>query len=155
MQRHGVGNVKRNDLGNDRAVGHDSGGRKAVLTGKRLERRLEHIAAGGAADTAIHAQRRFLMNGVPARLGIVAIELAAEQRTKVRELKFLEEFGVLSHRFADSRQDPHRDDHVIDSFFQMRREHGQARPAPVASDRRAVQRKTSLEGLHKIGRHDG
>ena len=87
--------------------------------------------------------------------GIVAIELAAEQRAKVRELKLFEELGVLSHRLADARQDPHRDDHFIDRFFQMRREQrpgfGQHASRAIVE---AVQRKTSLEGLHEIGRHD-
>jgi hypothetical protein len=96
------------------------------------------------------------VNGVPARFGISAIELAAEQRTKVRQLKIFEKYEVLSHDLADSRQDAHRHRHLINGLFQMRRD---LRPNFCQHASRtivqAVQRKTSLEGLHRIGRrHD-
>jgi hypothetical protein len=94
MQRHRVRNVKADDLGHDlRALGNASTG-ETVPARQRIERRLEDVAAGGATDAAVESQGGFLFDRAPARLRIFPLEPAAQQGTKVGELKLSNLIGV-------------------------------------------------------------
>ena len=57
-----------------------SAGREAVLAGKRVDRRPQHVVSGGAAQAGVKAERGFLLDGFPARSKIGGAEVPVEQR---------------------------------------------------------------------------
>ena len=152
MQGHGIGDVEADGLRYDPAALGDFGGGKPILARQRIERRLEHVTAGGRAHAGVEPDRRLLLHGVLARLGVSAIELAAEQRAEMRGFEFFVELGVLGDDLADARQDADRRDDLGDRLIQRRLDHRPSRrenaARPVVE---AVHLEAGLEGLHEIG----
>src|SRR5580693_8110835 len=104
MQRHRVGDVEADDLGNDfRALGDASAG-ETVPARQRIERRLEDVAAGGAANAPVESQSGFLFDSAAAGFRIFALELATQQGAKVREFKLPNLISVLPDRVLEQRQ---------------------------------------------------
>ena len=116
MQRDGVGDVEADGLRYDAAALGDFCGRKPMFARQRIERRLEHVTARRAAHARVEPDRCFLQYRMPARLGVSAIELAAEQRAEVRGFELFVERGVLGDDLADARQDADRRDDLGDGL---------------------------------------
>ena len=153
MQRHRVRHVEADDLGNDfRALGDAKGG-ETIAARQRVERRLENVTAGGAADAAVESHGGFLLDRMPAGLRIVALELAPQQGAKVRQLEFPKLIGVPLHGVSEGRQNrKHRHDlfdRCSKNGLNDRPRLRKNAPRPVIE---LVQPTTRFEGLQEIDR---
>ena len=120
----------------------DLGGRKSVFAGERVERRLEHVTPGGAADARVETESRFLLDGVPAQFGIAFLEIAAEQRREMRRFELFEEISVLRDDSAHYGQRAYGTQNFVDGPIQIGRDQRPSFPHQAAGARiQTVQRK--------------
>jgi hypothetical protein len=67
MQRHGVGDVEGEHLGQELGAGGELGRRKPVLAREHVERCAQNIVSRSAAQAGVEAERGFLAHGFLAR----------------------------------------------------------------------------------------